>query len=256
MQKYGYDAIILGKGTKWQGFMTKIKATRDYLKTINHKYVAFLDCFDAYAFKEGMGMIETFELFNSDIVVSSEVTCFPTVCVKVDKWKNLGPSRYVNSGFYMGLKDKVETMLTAMLESGETDDQRAMCKYIISEPKDVRIALDYKSLLCTTIFFGVFNHDTTKKINSYFVHCPGSSIDFQYRYMALGRYILNKEYEPASSLDNKNLWIATILVIVFAVLFAFFPKTSLILMIVIILIALIFYALTPTALTIYVIEHK
>lgn len=220
MNLKGYDSIILSG--KWVNFITKIKATLDYIKTITHKYIIFLDCYDAFAYKDKEGLIDTFLSFDSDIVVSAEN--YSLIGRKVTKWQDRKRGKYVNSGFYMGYREKVIKMLEWITQSGHTDDQVALCDYIESGSNTIKIELDSDFKLCYLSDCPPFSPYTLKRLNSYFVHCPASSYDGYLRYNMYGSFLLSSDFEKIDLVDNKNKVFFCLSIIILSLFLIFYTK--------------------------------
>lgn len=221
MKKAGYDYKILTG--KWEGFMSKVKATLDYIKTITSDLIVFLDCHDAFAYKSSKGLDYEFLALDCDIVASAEKMCFGN-CLPLEQFKDRGASKYLNSGFYMGYREKVINMLEWIFQSGQKDDQLAVCSYFKANPQNYKLDIDSSSRLCQTI------HAIEIDFNPYFVHMPGSLVDGFSRYNEYGKYILSSSFKPSMMMTEKNSKIYAIIILFLSILILFFPKLSFIIL--------------------------
>jgi len=134
MIKYGYKHKLVGRGTKWVNFMTKIRGIYDYLQNVNDEYIVVIDAFDAFANKSSEGLLKTFLTFQADIVISAETSCGSEMCIPVPRWQK-HRRRYINAGFYMGRREAIINLYKWLLASGEHDDKRLVVNILFSIPK-------------------------------------------------------------------------------------------------------------------------
>ena len=73
------DIQLIGKGTKWEGFVTKFKIMVDYLSQISEELVCLTDSRDVLYMSDEDTIYNTFiENFDKDsIVFNGETNCFP-----------------------------------------------------------------------------------------------------------------------------------------------------------------------------------
>lgn len=98
------DITIIGKGVKWENFMTKVKLLADYLPTIDNELVCVTDSRDVLYFGNEDEIYNTFiENFSKDsVVLNAETNIWPD--------KNLAPLhpeqdkkyKYLNAGCIIG----------------------------------------------------------------------------------------------------------------------------------------------------------
>ncbi len=163
-KKFKYKYKILGKGEKWENFMTKIKAYHKYVSKLCIKHpdqlVCLIDCYDVLACSGGLEKkLQKFHNKNK-ILVSSQKDCKEYNCIELKNWwkDNIllkqNNNHYANSGFILSKCDKLLHLLDFMIElnSGaekESDDQMALCKYIEKYPE--KIDIDVNSSIIATI---------------------------------------------------------------------------------------------------------
>lgn len=86
LQKYNYDYAIIGKGQKWEGYMTKIKGYLDYVKTLkSDQLVICVDAYDVFATGPPDELIKKYYSYEKSLLVGSEVYCGDN-CIPVDNW--------------------------------------------------------------------------------------------------------------------------------------------------------------------------
>jgi hypothetical protein len=102
--------IVLGMGTKWNGFIDKIKGVVEYCRTLNPEdTVLFVDGFDSVILKDKQTIISKYTTnFNNKLVFSKG----PSVASIVEKYiidKMYGRCKdtLLNSGMYIGPANKI-----------------------------------------------------------------------------------------------------------------------------------------------------
>lgn len=165
-----WDYKILGEGEKWEGFMTKINAYNNFLKTIDdNRIVIISDARDVVCLRGPKAFTKGFESFNRDMVVSMEIFCggyydvpadFRCVQCKplTEYWKyysitSLPIRKYVNSGLMAGKASALKHCLSWIIDNKFTDDQLGLGNYMITFPE--RVAADIDASLLHTTTFGV-----------------------------------------------------------------------------------------------------
>ena len=100
-------------GAKWNGFLDKITAVREYLDTVDAEDIlCFTDAYDAIGFAGDEEIVEKFKAFGTDVVFSAETSCFPWD--HVQQMYPYSPTiyKYLNSGGYIGYVHALRTMLS------------------------------------------------------------------------------------------------------------------------------------------------
>ena len=120
--KYGIQVTVLGWGTKWNGFMDKIKGLLAYIenKPDNH-IVVFLDGFDSIINKNPTNLIDLFESYNCNILVSKDT--FEPNFISKFWYGNCKNNLVANSGMYMGYVKHLKMLLGKMITLKCNDDQ-------------------------------------------------------------------------------------------------------------------------------------
>ena len=97
------DIIVLGYGTKWNGFHDKVKATIDFCKDKNDDdLILFVDGFDSIILHTD-NIIEKYKSFNVPLVFSKDLNNnYILVKYNVDSFFDTCQSLNLNSGLYIG----------------------------------------------------------------------------------------------------------------------------------------------------------
>lgn len=234
-RRHQHDFCVLGMGTKWYGFMTKIRAYQAYCEPLArdqpYAIVAIVDCYDLIVTSGPSEVVEKFRRFDADIVISAERMCEPACCYPDQPWAtspSLHPHRFLNSGCIVGFATAIYEMLTCILQTAHTDDQWAMGEYVRHQ-RSWRIKLDFDSCLSGT-YTGWnwsdfdWDHDRERIVRCdnhqtpCFLHTPGSSGDRHYRYNRIGRSCLGGEFEPYPVFSTKG-WCTVLGLLILVLLF-------------------------------------
>lgn len=207
LERLGYSYTIIGKGEKWVNFMTKVRACFHYIKTLpEEKLVLVCDAYDIIAQRGPEDLLSFYHEYNKPLVTGAELLCFPKTCTKLENYWSCkdkpGRNIHVNGGFYMGkVKDILET-LQFMLDSGLSDDQRALGLYTEQNPE--KVALDTNSLLVADLNNLELGHIQKREDGLYysitgtkpcFFHATIKNSDVL-RYNFIGKEILGEEFLP------------------------------------------------------------
>ena len=96
----------------WNGFTDKIYAMKQILEFIPDKdIVCFVDAYDVLCMSNETEILEKFFSYNCDIVLSSEVNCYPGENQSAyDQIPSITEYKYVNSGGYIGYARALRNM--------------------------------------------------------------------------------------------------------------------------------------------------
>lgn len=156
--------MVAGVGTIYQGLFDKPKFMYRAIKNnlITTEYIIACDCWDLVFVTTPEEIIEVFKTFDTDIVFSSEKTCFPADRKEeYDKLPFTSSYRYLNSGMIVGKTQSVLKLLEAMdVESVPDDywdtdhmvhfnDQAFYLDWFLKQP--VPMKLDYDQKISTTL---------------------------------------------------------------------------------------------------------
>lgn len=122
----GDQLTILGMGTEWKGFGTKIILLRDYLKdnSNNATHFIFTDAYDIiYLHSAKTIALKYLSHFDKCIVFSTEKACWPVPALQEQYPGWPGQWKYLNSGSFMGRVDMMNDFLQAVEIDWKIDDQ-------------------------------------------------------------------------------------------------------------------------------------
>jgi hypothetical protein len=159
------DIVVLGWGTKWNGFMDKFNAVIEHLETLpDNEIVMFVDGFDSIINKDLSDVEKVFKSMNCKILLSKHTGVIRYISKKVFKECSKVTA---NSGLYMGYNKYVKELLREALETGEDDDQRAL-NIACSKTNFIKIDTDH------IIFENCFNsNECVQKSKAFVVQTPG-----------------------------------------------------------------------------------
>lgn len=152
--KHNIDIQIIGKGTEWNGFITKWELMIDYLSQINEEVVCLTDSRDVLYMSDGDTIYNTFiENFDKDsIVFNGETQCFPE-----PKFAELHPNqhkkyKYLNAGCVIGSRKTLLEVANQCIKLYETmgynDDQYLIQKLFIDGKLNITLDYDCKIFQC------------------------------------------------------------------------------------------------------------
>lgn len=197
---------IIGRGEKWNGFITRIHGYYNYLLTLDPKQIVVIsDAKDVYCLKPPKNFIRDFMQYNKKIVVSMEIFAEGYLNYLPDKeyvqvtwidkyWQmyNIDTSKihrkYVNSGLISGYVEELIKFFKWTIDNKYTDDQKALGAYINTVPELVYADIHAKLLHTTGAFVSgglydipVQNMDSPtiseiSGLSSYFLHIPGTTL--------------------------------------------------------------------------------
>jgi len=168
---YGVNVKVLGMGSKWNGFMDKLKGVRDFCKTLaKDEIVVFIDGFDSVINKYNSQEIEKlFKKHNCKILFSRDPV-EPNIVNRYTSRKMFGECRnneIANSGMYMGYAGYLSLFLNEILTNCKSnDDQKCINKMCNNY-----IAIDSNREIFHNI---AFSTSLNKSSSAYFVSYPGS----------------------------------------------------------------------------------
>jgi len=143
------DLHIIGRGYKWEGFITKFKILKDYLPTVQSELVCLTDSRDVYYMTTAKKIYNTFiKNFSKDsIVFNGETNCFPE-----KDFAQLHPNqnkkyKYLNSGCVIGnpklLLEVVNECLHLYENCKINDDQYLLQEVFLSGDYEDNFTIDY-----------------------------------------------------------------------------------------------------------------
>lgn len=172
--KYGIKFKVIGWGKEWNGYMAKLKAVYEFIKTLkDDDIIVQLDGFDVWINGNLSTAIKYFKKGNHKVLFSQELDhrffgLQPYLNKKIFS-STCRNNKTINAGMYMGYKKYLIPIIKRALESQETDDQRIfnmLCGEFMN--KNI-LAIDEKC----KIFQNVDEDEKIKKSKSVFVQFPG-----------------------------------------------------------------------------------
>lgn len=134
--KFGVDVVVLGVGTKWNGFMDKMQGVSSYIQNLqDDEIVVFVDGFDSYILKSLDGLEETFKSLDCDILVSEHIMSFIPKYFTNKIFGSCKNDRVANSGLYMGYAGSMKKFQDAIMNEKSSDDQTNLNSVCSKFPK-------------------------------------------------------------------------------------------------------------------------
>jgi len=205
LENNSWNYIILGEGEKWDGFITKIIAIKNFLENINpEKVVIISDAHDVYCLKNPKYFINDFKSYNKSIVVSMELFAEGSINYDFNKsyfqvtwlnayfkhnninYKNIN-KKFVNGGLYCGYAKNIYDFYNWLLLNNYVDDQKALGAFINENPNIAYLDINNELLHTTTSLVNCGIHTNNQIVDSpsineligqksYFLHIPGINI--------------------------------------------------------------------------------
>ena len=169
-----WDFVALGEGEEWNGFLTRVIAYERFLQKVPaEKLVVLSDARDVFCVRSPYAIMEAFQSFKKDIVVSMELLCNgqfavddnyrSQLCVPLTKYWNhhgvvsLPARKFVNAGLLLGkagaLRHCFQYVREFMTTHNYVNDQSAFGAYINEYPD--RVACDVDATVLHSSVFGV-----------------------------------------------------------------------------------------------------
>lgn len=148
------DIELIGKGIKWEGFVTKFKIIVDYLSQISEELVCLIDSRDVLYMSDGDTIYNTFiENFDKDsIVFNGETQCFPEPAFAELHPNQHKKYKYLNSGCVIGsrktLLEVAKQCIKLYETTGYNDDQYLIQKLFIDGHPNITLDYDCKIFQC------------------------------------------------------------------------------------------------------------
>jgi hypothetical protein len=146
---HNIDINIIGKGVKWEGFITKFRILNEYLSAISDELICLTDSRDVLYMNNSDTIYNTFiENFDKDMIIfNGETNCFPE-----PTFSELHPNqhkkyKYLNSGCVIGSRKVLLEASKKAIDLYETtqinDDQFLLQKIFLDDVIGSKITLDY-----------------------------------------------------------------------------------------------------------------
>lgn len=251
-KKYkGWNVHVLGLGTEWESFRTKMINYRDALKDIdNEQIVVCLDAYDVLCIKDSTDFVDLFLSYKTPIVIGCENLCYFTLynkyfkfgcCPNITKWKsfyNLQNDKiYVNSGCIVGYAGEIFKMFDWILKYNNFmihDDQIGIGFYMNEFPHKVKLDVDKnfvfndnygQSINVRTKEQDVLEIEIPKK--PYFIHFPGEKHMYKpTNYDKISHFMFDTMIETRrrTKIKYSIALLSIVLVILYLLVFMFYRK--------------------------------
>jgi hypothetical protein len=193
--KNNYPLKILGWGTEWKGYCSKIKIVYEYLITLpnyyKNRYMLLVDAWDVIFAKSYEELIAELNNIDYDLIISSNSINTKEQKNKLSKYcqnyfasKAFGAKKIVdsiNAGVYIIKINKFIDMYNKMLPKEEDDDQVMLTKYLFhsnfTKPKYI---IDHGRYFFLTINLNInieyiINSLEKNKIKPFIIHAHSNS---------------------------------------------------------------------------------
>lgn len=165
LKRFGVEPKYLGWQEKWGGLITKPRKLREWLRKGDNtsENLIVVDSWDL-VFAEHPENLYLHNLPDDTIIFNGELACWP-LAELADKFPDVGPYRFLNSGFFMGKADKILALLESMNLDDIPDDhqrpdgswenpndQAEYQKAFVKQP--VPMEVDANAVLCQTLSGG------------------------------------------------------------------------------------------------------
>lgn len=120
------DIVVVGFGTKWDGFIKKAKTIYEYLDTLpKDEIVAIIDGFDSFI-KKTDNLKEEFEKMDCKVLVSVHNSSLPKIIdnyVTPKVFTSCKDDHIANSGLIMGYVEHLKIVWDKIINGPTNDDQ-------------------------------------------------------------------------------------------------------------------------------------
>ena len=177
------DIVVLGFGTKWEGFIKKAQVIHDYLNTLpDYELVAIIDGFDSYI-KHTDDIEHVFKTQKCKVLVSSDNSWVKINTPYIQKkiFKSCNNNITANSGLMMGYVKELKQTFIHIMNGPSNDDQRNLniaCKDLTF----IKVDID------NIIFENCVTIEDVHKSKAYICQKPGT-LSFHRIFRAFFEYI-------------------------------------------------------------------
>jgi hypothetical protein len=117
------DVVVLGYGTKWNGFIEKVKVIKEYINTLpKEEVVCIIDGFDSYILKTD-GLLDEFLKMDCKVLVSKDEE-LATKYFTRKVFTTCKEDRVANAGLLMGYVEYLTILYDKIIHGKSHDDQR------------------------------------------------------------------------------------------------------------------------------------
>ena len=175
------DIVVLGFGTKWEGFIKKAQVIYDYLNTLpDYEIVSVIDGFDSYI-KRTDNIEHEFKKQKCKVLVSVHNAWFNIHYIEKKIFKSCKDNITANSGLIMGYAKELKQTFKHIMNGPSNDDQRNLniaCK----ELPFIKVDTD------NIIFENCNNIEHVKKSRAYICQIP-ATLSFHRLFRGFFEYI-------------------------------------------------------------------
>lgn len=135
-QRFGFSPTILGLNRDYPGNITKLYYVLEYIEqNPSVDTIFYLDSYDVIATNSMDVIMEAYGVFNTPLLFSAELNCWPDAGIK-DQYPEVdSPYRYLNSGLYIGNAEMIRQVFDKALQMRRLDgksDQELLAKVYVS----------------------------------------------------------------------------------------------------------------------------
>jgi len=242
----GWDVRVLGLGSEWESFRTKMTFYRKGLKDVDEdQIVVCLDAYDVLCIKDSTDFIDLFLSYKIPIMIGCEITsCFTIYnkylqigcCPNIEKWKrfhNLQDKIYVNSGCIIGYAGEIFKMFDWILKYNDfviQDDQIGVGFYMNEFPHKVKLDIKNDFVFNDTLGNSIKLRQEEEKLEldipkkPYFIHFPGEKrMHTPTNYDKISSFMLDVDIdvERRKNIRVKKYFIYVLIVIIILCCFFF-----------------------------------
>ena len=176
LMQSGHDIIVGGWGTKWTGFMNKIRFCRDVAaRQPPNTIVIFLDGFDTKILKNPKVAVERFLEYGCRVLVSDGTIENQLPALIRQRIPAVEGHSVANSGLYMGYAADIYDILNKVLHVEHKDDQRGLNIVMQSEPPG-RVVIDKACRVFAISAAPSGPHESTRRRTQFLCSSMGRSI--------------------------------------------------------------------------------
>jgi len=185
---------ILGLGTKWKGFNTKMSEYLKELKTYEkNQIVVIVDSYDLLFLKDPRELLPLYnERADGKVVLGMESVCGANCDTEFIKTCKTREGYFINSGFLMGPASILIDIFSYALDHGEGHDQLGLARFVAKNCDLFYFDYDHKFVYNWFAF--------TNYKESIIIHMPFQTLDLGFR-----RKHMSKEIFPDRTVSRNYM---------------------------------------------------
>ena len=229
VNKNKYEYTITGVGTKWGGFINRLKYYKDVVDTYSDDTIfCIVDCYDVLCCDNASIFDSKLQLFDIDnkIIFSTETHCGGNCTPVAEWWKQQQPlcnvpNKYINAGMYVGKKKNLLPMFNYTIKPENTDDQIVFGRYINEHTHNIE--LDFKCELFGTLITANQKHYTFKNNKVYnklyntnpcFMHFPGNDYYCNFKLLSYSFLLYGPRHATVLFKNRNDSYIILLVVLI------------------------------------------